>query len=30
MATKQTGPRLIDPIEDASVLPVPKRILLGL
>ena len=30
MATKPTGPRLNDPIEDASTLPVPKRLLLGL
>ena len=30
MATKQAGPRLNDPIEDASTLPVPKRLLLGL
>ena len=30
MATKPAGPRLNDPIEDASTLPVPKRLLLGL
>lgn len=30
MATKPVGPRLNDPIEDASTLPVPKRLLLGL